>query len=157
MRIALAFLTLVSVAAVGEARPVRAWTYQELVKESDLVVIATPISSRDLNGEVEVPNVMQRDAAGTLKPVMAVGVETKFEVQVVLKGEKQDLKDFVVYYLREPDKQPAAPNGPMFATFNLKQPTRYLLFLKRDADGRYVSTTGQTDSAIGVKDLQGSP
>ena len=80
-------------------------------------------------------------------------------VQAVLKGEKKDLKELVLYHLREPAAEGDAPavNAPMLVTFDAKGKRRYLLFLKRDADGRYASVTGQTDPAIGVKDLGSYP
>jgi hypothetical protein len=158
MKAAFALLAILCTACLCDARPVRAWSYQDLVKESDLVVIATPVTTQDLKGEVEVPNMSQVDNDGKRSPVMAVGVETKFQVEVIFKGEKQDLKEFVVYHLRQPDKSVAIPNGPMFAVFNLKIPVpKYLLFLKREADGRYVSVTGQADSSMGVKELGAFP
>lgn len=41
----------------------------------------------------------------------------------------------------------------MLVQFDVKARHKYLLFLKREANGRYVSVTGQTEPAIGVKDL----
>ena len=132
-----------------------AWSYEKLVAGADLVVIATPTAARDTKEPAVVPGVSRDGADGRLAPVAAVGVETTFKVEAVLKGEAKDLKEFVLYHLREPDAQANAPvvNGPMLVKFDVKARRKYLLFLKRGADGRYVPVTGQTDPAIGVKDL----
>jgi hypothetical protein len=67
-------------------------------------------------------------------------------------------KDLVLYHLRLPDNAVAVPNGPTFAAFKLVIPVpRYLLFLKREADGRYVSVTGQVGSSMSVKELGAHP
>jgi len=39
-------------------------------------------------------------------------------------------------------------NGPSLASFDAKEHTRYLLFLHREADGRYSPVSGQTDPAF---------
>jgi hypothetical protein len=80
-----------------------------------------------------------------------VGVETKLQVLAVLKGDKKQ-KDFVLYHLRQA-KAENIPNGPQLISFDLKGRRRYLLFLKREKDGRFTSATGQMDAAVGVKDL----
>jgi hypothetical protein len=157
MKLALPLFALISVTCLCQARPTRFWTYEDLVKESDLVVIATPVESQDLKEPAEFPNTSRVDANGKRVALAAVGVETKFAVQVVLKGEKKELKELVFFHLREPDQRTLTPNGPMTASFDLKNRPRYLMFLKREADGRYISTTGQMDSAVGVKELGTHP
>ena len=144
---------VLAAAGVCPGRPVPAWSYEKLVAGADLVVIATPTATRDTKEPAVVPGVNRAGPDGQPAPVAAVGVETTFKVEAVLKGEAKDLKEFVLYHLREPDAQAPAPNGPMMVKFDVKAPHKYLLFLKREAGGRYVSVTGQTDPAIGVKDL----
>jgi hypothetical protein len=146
---------VLAAAAVCPARPVPAWSYEKLVAGADLVVIATATAARDTKEPAVLPGVSRAGADGKLAPVPAVGVETTFKVEAVLKGEAKDLKEFVVYHLREPDAQAqaVAVNGPMLVKFDVEARHKYLLFLKRGAGGRYVPVTGQTDPAIGVKDL----
>jgi hypothetical protein len=146
-------------AAVCPGRIVPAWSYEKLVAGADLVAIATATASRDTKEPAVVPGVSRSGADGKPAPVAAVGVETTFKVDAVLKGEAKDLKEFVVYHLREPDAQAQAPavNAPMLVKFDVEAKHKYLLFLKREAGGRYVPVTGQTDPAIGVKDLGAYP
>src|SRR5688500_12358904 len=92
-------------AAVCLARPVPAWSYERLVAGADLVVIATATATRDTKEPAVVPGVSRAGADGKPAPVAAIGVETTFTLQAVLKGEAKDLKEFVVYHLREPDAQ----------------------------------------------------
>jgi hypothetical protein len=73
-------------------------------------------------------------------------------VLAVFKGDKKDMKTVGVYHLRQADAD-NVPNGPVPAKFEVGSRKRYLMFLKREADGRYTIITGQTDSAIGVKEL----
>src|SRR3954454_4619753 len=91
---------LIAVSSLADARPVRNWSYEELLAESDVVVIATPTASQDLKEPAVVPNVVQAGEDGKSKPVPAIGVETTFEVQAVLKGERKDLgKGLTLYHL----------------------------------------------------------
>jgi hypothetical protein len=141
MKVSFILSVLLGLASVGHARPVAVWTYKELTAQAELIVIATPVNSEDTKEKTLIP-VMK---------IPAIGVETKFEVDAVLKG-KQDLKTFVFFHLRQA-KPANVPNGPMLVSFDLKGKRRFLLFLKRDAKGRWVSVTGQTDPAFGLKDL----
>src|SRR2546428_839170 len=102
--LASAFL-LVSTGIVA-ARAVRIWSYQELLDKSDLVVIATPTGTNDTKEHIELPGfVGQR----------VIGVETRFTVSAVLKGDKA-LKDLVFHHYRTPDGPNVAtvPNRPTF-------------------------------------------
>ena len=161
LHVPLCVVSCVVLAAAGicPARPVPAWSYEKLVAGADLVVIATATAARDTKEPAVVPGVSRAGVDGKVAPVAAVGVETTFTLQAVLKGEAKDLKEFVVYHLREPDAQAQAPavNAPMLVKFDVEARHKYLLFLKREAGGRYVPVTGQTDPAIGVKDLGAYP
>jgi hypothetical protein len=63
------------------------------------------------------------------------------------------VKDFVLYHMRQPKPNASRPNGPQFISFDPKSQQRYLIFLRREADGRFVSVTGQLDAAVGIKGL----
>jgi len=58
----------------------------------------------------------------------------------------------VFHHLRELENKPSF-NRPGLVTFDAKDKKRFLLFLKRESDGRYAPLTGQTDPDGGVKDL----
>ena len=146
--LAVAFL-LVSTGIVA-ARVVSVWPYQELLDKSDLVVIATPTATNDTKEHFELPGG---------QPL--IGVETRFTVSAVLKGDK-GLKDFVFHHYRTPDGAniPHVPNGPSFVSFapaDEKSPfihrRTYILFLLREADGRYAPIVGQVDPGLGIKEL----
>ena len=150
MKFRFTLAALFAVTCLGDARPIAQWTYEQLTEDADLVVIATPTETTDKD-KTEIPNLQRAGADGKYTPVPAVGIETKFQVLAVLKGDKKR-KDFVLYHLRQA-KAENVPNGPQLIAFDLKGQRRYLLFLKREADGRFVSVTGQTDAAVGVRDL----
>jgi hypothetical protein len=153
MNLRFTLFALLAVVCVSPARPVRAWTYKDLVAESDVVVIATPTGTRDKEKTV-FPDMYRIDKDGQRVKLPALGVETTFEPLAFLKGEDKG-KTFTLYHLRE--TEPSVPNGPVVASFPLKGVKRYLLFLKRGRDGRYTSVTGQVDSATGVKELGSHP
>lgn len=142
---------LLATAYAATARPVAAWNYEKLNREADLIVIATPINTRDLDEKTVLPGIEEIGADGQPHSVAAIGVETNFEIQTTLKGAVPALNRFFLHHLREATP-PAKPvgNGPQLAAFKPDQNIRYLLFLKKDKDGHYSSVTGQTDPAIAI-------
>jgi hypothetical protein len=135
---------LVSTGIVG-ARVVRTWSYQELLDKSDLVVIATPTATNDTKEHIGLPGY-------NIQPV--IGVETKFEVSAVLKGDKS-LKILVLHHYRADAIK--VPNGPGFVSFDPAKERTFLLFLVREADGRYAPAFGQIDPRLcGINVLGGS-
>jgi hypothetical protein len=135
---------LISTGIVG-ARMVRMWSYQELLDKSDLVVIATATGTNDTNEHL---NNFQGFVG---QP--AIGVETKFEVSAVLKGDKTP-KELVLHHFHA--DRLTVPNGPGFVSFDPAKKRTFLLFLVREADGRYASAVGQTDPRDGIKVLGGN-
>src|SRR5947209_4236977 len=125
-KLCFAAVFLVILTGVAMGRAVRTWSNQELLDKADLVVIATPTASDDTKEHIDLPGfVGQR----------VIGVETKFKVSAVLKGDKA-LKDFVLHYYRPDPAGMMVPNGPTFISFPIpKKPadrTRtYLLYLLR--------------------------
>lgn len=130
----------------SHARKVRAWTYEDLAQEADLIVIATTKSVRDLKKETAFPNLFLKD-----KPVPAMAMEVTLDVLSVLKG-KTDGGTITLSYLR-PASLRLMEDGPQLIIFNPELKVRYLMYLKREPDGRYSAITGQTDPALAVKDL----
>jgi hypothetical protein len=132
------------------ARAIRLWPYQELLERSDLAVIATPTATNYTKEHIDLPGF-----AGQ----RVIGLETRFAVSGVLKGDKT-LKDFVLHHYRPGPDGMIVPNGPTFVYFvvsdNPSAPRRtYLLFLHREADGRYAPVVGQSDPGLGVRELEG--
>ena len=131
------------------ARAVRLWSYQELLEQSDLVVIAAPTATTDTK---------ERNLPGFVgQPV--IGMETRFAVASVLKGDRS-LTNIVLHHYRPAQDHYIVPNGPTFVSFALSNepsapPRTYILFLSREADGLYAPVVGQVDPGLGVRELEG--
>ena len=145
----LATALLLGLTGIVAGRAVRIWPYQELLEKSDLVVIATPTATNDTKEHINLPDFVGQ-------PV--IGVETRFDVAAVLKGDKS-LKGFFLHHYR-PDRV-MVPNGPTFVSFApAESPASihrtYILFLLRQADGHYAPAVGQADPELGIKELGGA-
>lgn len=147
MKTILNVILFAMLASTSFARPVVSLPYDKLTKEADLIVIATPTKTEVTGEKMNLPGITRDN-----KPVPGLGINTSFEVIAVMKG-KQDQKDFVLFHLREAEDQKVWLNGPTLVSFNPKEKKRYLLFLKREKDGRFTSLCGQTDPASAVKNL----
>ena len=128
----------------GFGRYVLPWSYQQMFDQADLVVIAKPISTKDTSENGKLVSVSNFDV---------VGLSTEFETALVLKGDRM-LKEFVLHHYRLRDETQKPGNSPDLVTFTyyLRQPDRYLgpcylLFLRKERDGRYAPVSGQTDPA----------
>ncbi len=139
MKTILTALLILGTALVAQARPVPVWSYQALYTQADLVVIAAPISTQDTPERADLP--------GIAPPLQVIGQSTSFDVSLVLKGDA-NLKKLTLHHYRLLDPAKLAANGPALASFDPKQQTRYLLFLRREPDGRYAPVSGQTDPAL---------
>ena len=133
------------------SRPVIILPYEQMKLDADLVVVATPTAVRNTGAETNFPRI-QRDS----EPVPAISMEADFEIMTVLKGP-ENLAKFTLSYLRHPDPDEVAVNGPMLVWFQPSKKERYLLFLKRSEDGLYVPVNGQTDPVFSIRSLGTSP
>src|SRR2546427_8348483 len=141
-------LTILTVALLRQAREMTSWSYQELYDQADLVVIAKPISTQDASEKAVLPNISP--------DVHVVGSSTEFAISVVMKGDKS-LKKCALHHYRLTNPKEMMINGPMLASFDPEQHTRFLLFLHREADGRYSPVSGQTDPTLfSVQKLEGA-
>jgi hypothetical protein len=147
MKRLLSATALLALASVCVARPVAYWPYEKLAKEADLIVIATPTGTEDSGEKMNLPGIARDN-----KPVRGLGVNTTFEALAVLKGDP-DLKNCVLFHLRETEPQNMSVNGPALVAFDPKKKRRYLLFLKKETDGRFTSLCGQTDPVGAIRDL----
>lgn len=132
------------------------FTYEEMVAKSDLVVIARPTESRDTG---------ERNIDRNVKPgVPVAGVVTECDALYVLKGPK--LKRFKLHHFREVNPPPKVAHrvedvvmGPQIgiAFDQSKGSHHYLMFLIREANGRYAPFDGQTDvEGMSVQELWGA-
>ena len=149
--LAAAFLALA--ASTLAARGVRIWSYQELLDKSDVVVIATPTTTSDTNEHIDLPGFTGEHV---------LGVDTKFSVSAVLKGD-QAAKEIVLHHYRAAEGPNVAHvvNGPTYVAFlpadnQLLIKPAYLLFLAREDDGRFAPVVGQTDPALAIRKLAGA-
>jgi hypothetical protein len=132
------FLLFVAIGFVfdGEARITKAWEDQEVFDKADFVVIAQVVATKDT------------DERSTVLTHNVKGVVTEFRTQLVLKGEKS-IKGFHLHHYRFASKSDAQTiaNGPALIEIPEGKHPTYLLFLIREADGRYAPATDQTDPA----------
>ena len=120
----------------GHARLTKAWRYQEMFDQADLVVIARVVATQDT------------DERSTLVTLNVVGVITDFRTHLVLKGDR-GIKTFQLhhYRLQNPRDEETVANGPNLVSFS-RQGLPCLLFLVKESDGRYAPVTGQEDPAL---------
>lgn len=123
-------------------RLMKAWTYQELFDQADLVVVAVPISTHDTKESGGLPG---------WSTIETVGVNTEFQSSVVMKGDTK-VKKFILHHYRLKNPKQIPPNAPSFVgfkpPFKLETSERFLLFLKRESDGKYAPVSGQIDPAL---------
>jgi hypothetical protein len=146
-------VALIVVAAVGAAASASAYTlpsyaYEDMFKQSDLVVIARPVASHD-TGERHLDRQVR-------PPVPVAGVTTACDALFVLKGPK--LKKFKLHHFRDlTDPKRVVEGGPTGISFDIPKNHRYLMFLVREAAGRFVPFAGQTDVVdISVQEISGA-
>jgi hypothetical protein len=137
--LALALLLAIPLVAVGRIRPI--WTYELMREQSDVVVIAKLVSSTPTEEKISLPDFSPA--------TRVVGVETKFDVRLVLKGSPKIKNVCLDHYGLENPADGQVRGAPHRITFDPKQqpPACYLMFLKQVSAGRYVPVTGQIDPA----------
>jgi hypothetical protein len=147
----------------SDARPIREWSYEELVAASDIVVICHAIRTESV------------DNSDRFLPEALVQQETTFRAEVVLKGELDDKSFRVIHFRaktqreRDADNVDGNPlyglviNGPWFVDFQSVRRsadgseaigTRYLLFLRRREQARFDPTSGHNQPGSSVRRLE---
>lgn len=159
----LAVAVLLAAAGVAAARRLPEWPHDRLITEADLVVVAAAVKSEPTTDKWEGDYAYELD-----------GINTRFHVRAVLKGEAPKDGLTVLHYRQgrlkpgktEKDQWYAAKSGPDLVTFPT-EPTRagagvsevavpapeYLLYLKKRADGRYEPVSGQFDPDLSVREM----
>lgn len=115
---------------------------KELQKASDMIVVATPIETKDL----EETTSLGRDTGRT--GVTFRGVETTFQVNNVLKGSPAGDRIVLHHYRQNGVPVPAVTDGPDFIGFVLNKNNKLVLHLVKDGPNRYAPATGQNDPAL---------
>jgi hypothetical protein len=144
-----ALVLLFGTSNIAEARIVEIFPYEQLFSKSDLVVIARPVAkTTDTDERTFFPELEEQIDDGPKHPVPAIGVQTPFHVEHVLKGDRR-LKQFVLHHYREIPDPPGvvSVNGAGTVSFDpsVSKGTDFLLFLLKDKDGRYMPYGGQLD------------
>jgi hypothetical protein len=121
------------------------WNYNDLMEvrnHAELIVIATPVSTAEIGDVIPL--------TGEPNPWMGVGLETTFKIETELKGMVSSTK-FVLHHYRYQSPHEGTIGGrPSLVSFKSNDQGRYLLFLKKDADGRYVPATDQSNAGEAV-------
>jgi hypothetical protein len=123
-------------AEIADARLIAPWSYRDLIDKSDVVAIGTATATREV--------AERADHVGYISQHV-VGVETTFAIAGVLKGDA-GMKELVLHHYRAEGMM--VPNGPTLVAFEPEKKQTFLLFLVREADGRYAPTSGQIDPVI---------
>ena len=138
------------------ARPVHVSDYDEMTAKSDLVVIATSVSTKELREVIDLPGVQHEGGVR----IRAVGLETEFLVSVCFKGRLPEVEGkgsstIVLHHYRfEDPKEADAGNRAELLSFKPGDHSQYLMFLKRTGEGRYEPFNGQTDPVYSVEKLK---
>lgn len=152
-------LAVIASSVAAPARGVEDWSYQRLFQQSDLIVIAYPVTSEP---------TADRTKDNPWK-VELRGVNTRFRVEYVLKGKPDLLNVTVLHYTSDM----AIADGPTLVSFRTNGlsytiktdkgttaavseggPSTYLLFLRQRGDGRFEPVSGQTDAALSVRQIR---
>jgi len=131
---------VLAMVVVAEGRLVRPWTDAELMDKSDLVVIATPIGTRDLEETSSLGRI-----GGPFR-----GVETLFKVLDARKGKPPNDR-IILHHYRIENWSP--PNGPMLINFTPNRTNPLILYLIGDGTNRYAPTAGQIDPGLSIKPI----
>ncbi len=143
MKTVLSILLLLGFAAEANSRIGTYLSYEDLTKKSDLIIIARPTRVHETSEKVPSTKLGMElsDQDGKPAKVTVRGVETSFEVLVVFKGNRSTRKLVLHHYLRTVEIA-MIMDGPTFVTFQPKEGKSYLMFLKREPDGRYAAVSG---------------
>jgi hypothetical protein len=128
-----------------------AWSCDMLNGKATLVVIATPTNVVETSELAALPNIATVHTNGTQEAVMGKGVETSFKVLTVLKGER-DIKQLVLHHFALASAP--ASRGPLLVSFKPEDKKQFLMFLQKEADGRYVAVSGQTDPLVSIVGIE---
>jgi ankyrin repeat protein len=139
-------LVLAATTFVANARLVGSRSFRKLDKRADIIVVAKPVSTKDIAEQIDLPHISPA--------VHVVGLSSEFEVSIVLKGDNS-LKKLVVHHYRLTNPKELMIDGPNLASFNPKESTRYLLFLQREPDGRYAPFDQVDPLATSILKLNG--
>ena len=171
LRNASVFLILLCLVSAADGRAFRLWSYEELLKASDLVVIIEPIATEDAK------DIYPGEVYGqTLTDFQ--GLNTTFRIHAILKGSASTDKPLIVLHFSYSRDVRTLPNGARFAYFVpgplefkkqilkdqkevggitvFQETPAWLAFLKKRDDGRYEPVTDPYDAVDSFRELHQS-
>lgn len=170
-------VVLLLCASSSYARLTRYWSYSDLLKESDLVVVANAIETKTVANTDKPPAAGALPSGRSLDPLFQQ-VETTFHVRAVVKGRfTRERLTMVHFRWKTADELPKDRkvshdpldiliiDGPGLVEFSndgwsflhdktaekVKAGADCLLFLKLRKDGKYEPVSGQVDPVDSVR------
>lgn len=124
------------------ARPVRIWTYEELLEKADVAAI------------IQVTKIEKTEArlAGHGDPRQFQGKRATATVGLRLKGKPGQTIQFD-FFTYSSSTAPRA-NGAMFPDLSKADKAHYLVFLKKTSDGMYMPVSGHYDGRICIRNIE---
>ena len=142
MKTLIAATSVILFAALAIARPVRVWTYEELLEKADVAAIiqVTKIEKTEaqLEGHGDAKQFQGKRATG------AVGLKLKGKLEKTIQF------DFFTY---SSSTAPRA-NGAMFPDLSKADTAHFLVFLKKTSDGMYMPVSGHYDGSICIRSIE---
>ncbi len=136
-------LTVVAMCTTSAlARPVRSWTYEELLKEADVAAIIRIDRVDDITATLE----------GHGDPKQYQGKRAAALVGLSLKGEPSRTLTFDFFTYTSQTMIP--PNGAMFPDLTKAERVHYLVFLKKTADGTFIPVGGHYDGDVSIRPIE---
>ena len=144
-RVIVGAVVALAACAAAQAVPIQVWSYEDLWKEADLVVVGTVKSTGDAS-----PNGQYTRSDDHVE------VHTTFRVVAKLKGDAERATATVSHYRyhRPEVAEVEVVDGPAFIRFDAKSKDEYLLFLKLGAGGHWEPVSGQFSPGQSVRILQ---
>ena len=122
MKSCVAVALLVGLFAVHSlARLTRAWSYDDLLAESDFVGLLEPIANQPAK-DVFTIEVSATGASGEKRDKVSYhGIDTRFRIQAILKSDGKATKELTVLHFSEEHAEEAfaVVNGPSFIYFTV--------------------------------------
>ncbi len=148
MRWIVAPAVLTCLVGTAEAPRVQLLSHSELLAKSDVVIIGTPVATRDTEEETTIPGMVRQEPDGERDQIAALGIETTIRVSVCLKGQVDSTSTVILHHLQQTPMKGPVVGGPDLITFDLATRRNYLMFLVREADGRFAPTGGQAHPSL---------
>ncbi len=123
-------------------RPVRVWTYEELLEQADVAAIIQVTKIEKTEAQLE----------GHGDPKQFRGKRATATVGLKLKGVADQTIQFDFFTYSSPTAIP--PNGAMFPDLSKADKSHYLVFLKKTTDGMHIPVSGHYDGSTSIRTIE---